>query len=56
MIHIFAKTHDIFSVIDTLFDKIEIKMGRHRDRLTNRRVLPLKESIAQEVERQEFSA
>ena len=55
MIHIFAKTPDIYSVIDTLFDKIEIKMGRHRDRLTNRRVFPLKESIAQEVESQETS-
>jgi putative sigma-54 modulation protein len=53
MIHIFAKTHDIYSVIDTLFDKIEIKMSRHHDRLTNRRAMPLKETIAEEVAKQE---
>lgn len=47
IIHIFSKTHDIYSVIDTLYDKIEVKMSRYRDRLTNRRVIPLKESIAQ---------
>jgi len=55
MIHIFAKTHDIYSVIDTLFDKIEIKMSRHHDRLTNRRALPLKETIAEEVAKEEYS-
>jgi ribosomal subunit interface protein len=50
MIHIFAKTHDIFSVIDTLYDKIEVKMSRYRDRLTNRRFVPLKESAALQAE------
>ena len=49
MIHIFAKTHDIYSVIDMLFDKIEVKLSRYRDRLTSRRVLPLKETIAHEM-------
>jgi putative sigma-54 modulation protein len=47
IIHIFAKSHDIFSVIDSLYDKIEEKMSRYRDRLTNRRVIPLKETIAE---------
>ena len=47
IIHIFAKSHDIFSVIDTLYDKIEVKMSRYRERLTNRRVIPLKESVMQ---------
>ena len=47
IIHIFAKSHDIFSVIDSLYDKIEVKMSRYRDRLTNRHVIPLKETIAQ---------
>jgi ribosomal subunit interface protein len=50
IIHIFSKTHDIYSVIDTLYDKIEVKMSRYRDRLTNRRVMPLKENIAHEAE------
>jgi putative sigma-54 modulation protein len=47
IIHIFAKSHDIFSVTDLLYDKIEVKMSRYRDRLTNRRVIPLKETMAQ---------
>lgn len=47
IIHIFAKSHDIFSVIDSLYDKIEVKLSRYRDRLTSRRVIPLKETIAQ---------
>jgi putative sigma-54 modulation protein len=47
IIHIFSKTHDIYSVIDALYDKIEVKMSRYRDRLTNRRAMPLKETIAQ---------
>jgi ribosome-associated translation inhibitor RaiA len=47
IIHIFSKTHDIYSVIDTLYDKIEVKMSRYWDRLTNRRAMPLKETIAQ---------
>jgi len=44
IIHIFAKTEDVFSVLDVLFDKIEEKMHRYRDRLTERRTVPLKES------------
>jgi putative sigma-54 modulation protein len=44
IIHIFAKTEDVFSVLDALFDKIEEKLHRYRDRLTNRRTVPLKES------------
>jgi putative sigma-54 modulation protein len=47
IIHIFAKTEDIFSVIDTLFDKIEIKLQRYRDKLINKRVIPLKEGQPQ---------
>ncbi len=47
MIHIFAKTADIFSVIDTLYDKIEVKMFRYRDKLTTKRVIPLKESVTE---------
>ena len=53
IIHLFAKTHDIHSVIDMLYDKIEEKMSRYRDRLTNRRVIPLKEAIAAEEEEAE---
>ncbi|MCK5570641.1 MAG: ribosome-associated translation inhibitor RaiA [Spirochaetes bacterium] len=45
IIHIFAKTEDVHSVIDMLFDKIEVKIGRYRDKLINRRVISLKESI-----------
>jgi len=50
IIHIFAKTPDVYSVIDTLFDKIEVKMRRYWDKLTNRRVIPLKESIIEAEE------
>jgi ribosomal subunit interface protein len=51
MIHIFTKTADIYSVIDTLYDKIEVKMFRYRDKLTNKRVIPLKESVIETGER-----
>lgn len=44
IIHIFAKTEDVFSVLDALFDKVEEKLHRYRDRLTDRRTVPLKES------------
>ncbi len=44
IIHIFAKTADVYSVIDMLYDKIEVKMNRYRDKLTEKRVIPLKES------------
>ncbi|MBN2322862.1 MAG: ribosome-associated translation inhibitor RaiA [Spirochaetes bacterium] len=44
IIHIFAKTEDVFSVLDALFDKVEEKLHRYRDRLTDRRAVPLKES------------
>jgi putative sigma-54 modulation protein len=47
IIHIFAKTEDVYSVIDVLFDKIEIKLHRYRDKLLNKRVIPLKESQSQ---------
>lgn len=50
IIHIFAKTEDIHSVIDMLFDKIEVKIGRYRDKLINKRVISLKESIMREGE------
>ncbi len=46
IIHIFTKTEDIYSVIDTLFDKIEVKVRRYRDKLTSKRVIPLKESVS----------
>jgi len=45
IIHLFAKTEDIYSVIDTLFDKIEIKIRRYRDKLIKRKVISLKESF-----------
>jgi len=48
-IHIFAKTSDVYSVVDMLYDKIEVKMMRYRDKLTHRRVMPLKETFAQPV-------
>jgi ribosomal subunit interface protein len=44
ILYIFAKSEDIYSVIDTLFDKIDAKIGRYWDKLTNKRVVPLKES------------
>ena len=47
IIHIFAKSEDVYSVIDILFDKIENKLQRYRDKLLNRRVIPLKESQSQ---------
>ncbi|UCB47220.1 MAG: ribosome-associated translation inhibitor RaiA [Spirochaetota bacterium] len=54
IIHMFAKTEDVYSVIDILFDKIEVKLQRYRDKLLNKRVIPLKESqpeiLSQELE------
>jgi putative sigma-54 modulation protein len=50
-IHIFAKTHDVLGVIDMLYDKIEQKLERYREKLTNHRVTPLKETLA-EAERE----
>ncbi len=47
IIHIFAKTSDINSVLDTLFDKIEVKLRRYWDRVTDKRVIPLKEAAAE---------
>jgi putative sigma-54 modulation protein len=44
IIHIFAKTEDVYAVLDILFDKIEEKLHRYRDKITNKRVVPLKES------------
>jgi putative sigma-54 modulation protein len=49
IIHIFAKTPDIYSVIDLLFDKIEVKIKRYRDKLISKRVIPLKEDVFQEA-------
>jgi putative sigma-54 modulation protein len=46
IIHIFAKTEDAYGVLDILFDKIEEKLHRYRDKITNKRVMPLKESGA----------
>ena len=45
IIHIFAKTPDIHSVIDTLFDKIEVKLRRYRDKITDRRFVSPKEEV-----------
>jgi len=45
IIHIFAKTSEINSVLDTLFDKIEVKLRRYWDRVTDKRVIPLKEAV-----------
>jgi ribosomal subunit interface protein len=50
ILYIFAKSEDIFSVIDTLFDKIDAKLGRYWDKLTNRRVVPMKESLTEAEE------
>ncbi|KPJ86865.1 MAG: hypothetical protein AMS17_10605 [Spirochaetes bacterium DG_61] len=47
IIHIFAKTEDIFSVLDMLFDKIEVKLRRYREKLISKRVTPLKESTVE---------
>jgi len=46
IIHLFAKTEDVFSVIDMLFDKIEVKINRYRDKIVKRKVISLKESFA----------
>jgi len=45
IIHIFTKTPDIYSVIDMLFDKIEVKIKRYRDKLISKRVISLKEEV-----------
>lgn len=50
IIHIFAKTPDVYSVIDTLYDKIEVKLRRYWDKLTSKRYIPLKESMSQAAE------
>jgi putative sigma-54 modulation protein len=47
IIHIFSKTEDASSVIDTLFDKIEVKIRRYHDKLINRRSVSDKESFAE---------
>ncbi len=47
IIHIFAKTSEINSVLDTLFDKIEVKLSRYWDKITDKRVIPLKEAVAE---------
>jgi putative sigma-54 modulation protein len=49
-IHLFAKTHDIFSVVDTLYDKVEVKLRRYREKLNNHRVIPLKEIFREEIQ------
>ncbi len=49
IIHIFTKTSDMYSVIDMLFDKIEVKIKRYREKLTSKRVIPLKEEVFQEA-------
>jgi len=48
MIHIFSKTEDIHSVLDNLFDKIDVKLHRYRDKLINKRVIPVRESVETE--------
>jgi putative sigma-54 modulation protein len=47
IIHIFAKTPEIYSVLDILFDKIEVKLRRYWDKITDKRVVPLKEAMAE---------
>ncbi len=47
VIHIFAKTPEIHSVIDTLFDKIEVKLRRYRDKIVNRRFTPHREESSE---------
>jgi putative sigma-54 modulation protein len=44
IIHIFARTEDIFHVLDILFDKIDVKLRRYREKLMTRRTLPSRES------------
>jgi len=48
IIHIFSRTEDIHSVLDNLFDKLDVKLRRYRDKLVNRRVAPVRESIETE--------
>jgi ribosomal subunit interface protein len=50
LLYIFAKSEDVFSVIDTLFDKIDAKLGRYWDKLTRKRVVPMKESLTEAEE------
>ena len=45
IIHIFAKTPDVHSVIDTLFDKIEVKLRRYRDKIIDKRFIAPREEI-----------
>jgi len=56
IIHIFAKSPDVHSVIDTLFDKIEVKLRRYRDKIIDRRFVAPKgvvESSEEEIVTQE---
>ena len=46
IVHIFAKTPDMYSVIDTLFDKIDVKIRRYRDRLIYKRSAQQREGAA----------
>ena len=48
IIHIITKTEDLQSAIDTLFDKIEVKIRRYREKLINKRITPLKESSVEQ--------
>ncbi len=50
IIHIFAKTPDIHSVIDTLFDKIDVKLRRYKDRIVNRRFTSSREELVEKKE------
>jgi ribosomal subunit interface protein len=54
-LYIFSKSEDIFSVIDILFDKIEARLARYWDKLTDRRAVPIKESTI-EAEREAVAA
>ncbi len=56
IIHIFTKTEDLHSVVDTLFDKIEVKLRRYRDKLINKRIIPLKENIVEHEEDEVISS
>jgi putative sigma-54 modulation protein len=48
IIHIITKSEDLLSAVDTLFDKIEVKIRRYRDKLINKRIVPLKESSVEQ--------
>lgn len=55
IIHVFTKSEDVFSAIDILFDKVDIKMRRYHDKLVHRRYSTQRVTPQGEIETVEAS-